>query len=108
MDKLFANMSVGLAKTGMNRRGFLGSLVRATTGAVILTGLTAKSAFAQDCGGPYFCMTSEYTYCGSCKECGCSYSEKPTILRQEGVHCFLGFTCSPRDICLNCNCDTCP
>ena len=92
MDKLIANASVGLAKAGMNRRGFLGRLARATGGAAVLTGLAAVGVSASaHCSGPYFCPTYAEYYCGSCGENGCS--GRPHVKNQHGVHCLSGASC---------------
>lgn len=106
MDKLFANMSVGLAKTGMNRRGFLGRLVRATTGAAVLTGLAAVGVSASShCSGPYFCETASYYETGFCGDHGCG-TDKGRYHVREGVHCLSGASC-PNEVtlvgCISCS-----
>lgn len=94
MDKLIANASVGLAKAGMNRRGFLGRLAGATGGAAVLTLAFAKGVSAGYCSGSQFCV--DYTvgpYCGAYGENGCEHG-KPTITEEHGVNCYTGEDCS--------------
>lgn len=50
MDTLFANLSEGLAKAGMDRRGFLGKLAGAAGGAAVLISALATAARADSCG----------------------------------------------------------
>ena len=61
MDTLFAGASEGLAKAATNRRGFLSRLVRATTGAVVLTAGLATVARADHCEGSHRCLGRCYT-----------------------------------------------
>ena len=93
MDKLIANASVGLAKAGMNRRGFLGRLARATGGAAVLTGLAAVGVSASShCSGPYFCETGSYYETGFCGDYGCG-NDKGRYHVRTGVHCLSGGAC---------------
>ena len=109
MDTLFANLSEGLAKGGMNRRGFLGRLARATGGAAVLTGLAAVGVSASShCWGPYFCETSSYVIPGECSHPNCSRYKRSRILVREGVHCLSGETCHPKQSHYDCNGGTCP
>ena len=109
MDKLIANASVGLAKAGMNRRGFLGRLARATGGAVVLTGLAAVAVSANaHCWGPYFCETSRYVQDAECGHHRCTQYQKSRQLVREGVHCLSGETCHPQISFYDCNGGTCP
>ena len=93
MDKLIANASVGLAKAGMNRRGFLGRLARAAGGAAVLTAAFAKAAYADHCWGPYICNQSSWYQLGCCGGHGCSHRQKPKFHIVEGEHCVSGERC---------------
>lgn len=109
MDKLIANASVGLAKAGMNRRGFLGRLARATGGAAVLTGLAAVAVAADThCSGPYFCETSSYIITGTCHDSRCPSDKMSRELVREGVHCLSGETCYPQYSFYDCNGGSCP
>ena len=104
MDKLIANASVGLAKAGMNRRGFLGRLVRATTGAAVLTGLGAVAVSADDhCWGPYMCNVTSWYQEGGCGDDGC-HNDKGYFHIRTGVHCLSGQQCTEVTLvgCIEC------
>ena len=95
MDKLIANASVGLAKAGMNRRGFLGRVAGAVGGAAVLSVFLARTASADVyCGSTSsFCVVSEVgPYCGSEGEHPCTHG-KPSITEQHGENCYTGETC---------------
>ncbi len=91
MDKLIEDASVSLAKAGMDRRGFLGKLALAATGAGALSVLFASGVSADHCSGSHFCETSRsiISYCGG----SCSYNKKTKELRQEGKDCYTGASC---------------
>lgn len=95
MDKLIANASGALAQAGMNRRGFLGRLARATCGAVIVGAAFTKGVSADHCSGSHFCITIQTTYCGSCGE-NCDSSKRPYVRETEGENCYTGETCPTR------------
>ena len=101
MGTLIANASEGLAKSSMNRRGFLGRLVRATTGAAVLTGLAAVGVSADNhCWGPYMCNVNAWYWTGFCGDEGCGNGKRRFLVR-EGVHCLSGEHCREQ-IELNC------
>ena len=104
MDKLIANASVGLAKAGMNRRGFLGRLARATGGAAVLTAAFARGVSADHCDGSHFCVTGESDpYCGSCGV-GCASSSRLTYVEVYGVNCYTGEDCPKKTYQRGCGC----
>ena len=94
MDKLIANASVGLAKAGMNRRGFLGRLARShwrscNTYCRSYRSRCRNGVCQQSLLGPYFCETHSDNYCGACGE-NCSPSSRPYVRTHHGVHCLSG------------------
>lgn len=103
MDKLIANASVGLAKAGMDRRGFLGRVAGAVGGAAALSVLLTRAAYADHCDGHHFCITSQTVFCGGCGE-NCSPSKRPWVRRVEGKNCYTGETCPPKIYYSGCGC----
>ena len=96
MDKLIANASVGLAKAGMNRRGFLGRLARAAGGAAVLTAGLATVARADHCEGSHHCVSNECTYHknpGSCGPPNCGYNQAEYESRCLVVDCYTRESC---------------
>ena len=93
MDKLIANASVGLAKAGMNRRGFLGRLARAAGGAAVLTAGLASVARADHCEGSHHCLTGCHTSPGTCGSGGCPMTETVTWWKCEVVDCYTREHC---------------
>ena len=109
MGTLIAHASEGLAKSSMNRRGFLGRLVRATTGAAVLTGLAAVGVSADNhCWGPYFCVTSEWVEDGFCGDPGCFNDHAPRYRVRVGVHCLTQQPCPTEVTHYDCNGPSCP
>lgn len=95
MDKLIASASVGLAKAGMNRRGFLGKLAGATGGAAVLAGLLAKGAKASNCdySHPHCQGPCEEEYDGACGA-PCHYTKRNKWRKCYLIDCYTGDTCS--------------
>ena len=73
MDTLIAQASESLAKAGMNRRGFLGRLVSATTGAAVLSTAFATSVRAGSCLSRLKCRSCK-TIPGGCPCRGTNYT----------------------------------
>lgn len=103
MDELFANMSVGLARAGMNRRRFLGKVVGAAGIAAAISAVLVTGVSANHCQGSHFCETSRSTVPGYCGDSRCSFPKKPRMWRQEGNDCYTGATCPTLYTFRDCN-----
>lgn len=93
MDTLIAQASESLAKAGMNRRGFLGRLVSATTGAAVLTVGLATAARADHCEGSHHCLTGCHKSPGTCGSGGCAKTETVIWWKCEVVDCYTREHC---------------
>ena len=93
MDTLFAQASESLAKAGMNRRGFLGRLVSATTGAAVLTAGLSTAVRADHCEGSHHCVTCKSPFTGSCGY-PCSMRQKNRWQKCRVVDCYERTPCS--------------
>ncbi len=93
MGTLIANASEGLAKSSMNRRGFLGRLARAAGGAAVLTAGLATVARADHCSGSHHCLTDcGDTWIGTCGA-PCHYTKKNVNKTCYVIDCYTGASC---------------
>ncbi len=95
MDKLIANASVGLAKAGMNRRGFLGRLARAAGGAAVLTAGLATAVRADHCAGSHHCVSTDdcTEHDGACGPPDCISGQLAIESRCLVVDCYTRESC---------------
>ena len=108
MDKLIAQASESLAKAGMNRRGFLGRLVRATTGAAVLTVGLATVVRADHCEGSHHCLTGCHIVPGTCGSGGCSRTQTVRWEKCEVVECYTREHCGWEYFFHDCKGPKCP
>ena len=109
MDKLIASASVGLAKAGMNRRGFLGRLARATGGAVVLSAAFASVANANHCGHHHRCITDYFEWVGQCGHRNCPiYTSEARWKRYRVKDCYTKQDCGWHYVWSHCEANACP